>query len=94
MLNSDNVYGYADKRSRSIYIGQINRTTLNKSLESLDKAEENQYAQLQEQMIWGKEHGFNLVLTKESGKVDCWMIKDESMHELNPMFKESILEVL
>jgi len=93
MLNSENIHGYADKRSRSIYIGKINRTTLNKSLEELNKTEENQYTQLQEQMIWGKEHGFNLVLTKDSGVVDCWMIKDESMDELNPIFKQCILEV-
>ena len=94
MLNTENLHNYKAKNFRHIYIGELKRTTLNKPVEDLDANERDDYASLQHQMLWGKEHGFNLVLTKDTGKVDCWMIRDADMDKLNPIFKQTILEVL
>ena len=41
---------------------------------------------LKDQMVWGKDNGYNLVLTNDSEQIDCWMIRDNSMDELNPLF--------
>jgi len=94
MLNTDNLENYTAKNSRHIYIGELKRTTLNKPVEDLDVNEKYDYNCLRHQMYWGKENGFNLVLTKDTGKVDCWMIRDTDMDKLNPIFKQTILEVL
>ncbi len=94
MLSTDNLGNYGAKNSRHIYIGELKRTTLNKPIEDLDATEKHDYTCLQEQMFWGKENGFNLVLTRDTGKVDCWMIRDTDMDQLNPIFKQTILEVL
>lgn len=94
MLHTENLDNNKAKNSRHIYIGELKRTTLNKPMEELDDVEKQDYTSLQEQMFWGKENGFNLVLTKDTGKVDCWMIRDTDMEKLNPVFKQTILEVL
>ena len=94
MLNTENLNNNKAANSRHIYIGELKRTTLNKPIEDLDAGEKEDYTSLQHQMLWGKENGFNLVLTKDTGKVDCWMIRDTDMDKLNPIFKQTILEVL
>jgi len=94
MLNTENLDNYRAKNSRHIYIGELKRTTLNKAVEDLNDTEKQDYTCLQEQMFWGKENGFNLVLTRDTGTVDCWMIRDTDMDKLNPIFKQTILEVL
>lgn len=94
MLNRENIDNFKSKNARHIYIGELKRTTLNKPMQDLNESERRDYASLQEQMFWGKENGFNLVLTKDTGKVDCWMIRDSDMDKLNPIFKQTILEVL
>lgn len=93
MLNTDNLQHSGTKFSRSIYIGQIKKATLNKPVDALNHGEQDQYSCLSEQMKWGKEHGYNLVLTRDSDQIDCWMIRDTSMDDLNPLFKKTILEV-
>ncbi len=94
MLNTDNLYNFRSKSSRSIYLGQIEKGLLDKPMDDLDGVEQEDYSSLKEQMIWGKENGFNLVLTRDANLIDCWMIKDSSMNDLNPLFKRTILEVL
>lgn len=94
MLNTDNIHNFRSKSSRSIYLGQFDREVLDKPVDDLDEMEQKHYLSLREQLQWGKEHGFNLVLTRDSDQVDCWMIKDASMEDLNPLFKKTILEVL
>ncbi|MEQ9618498.1 MAG: hypothetical protein RIG61_04930 [Deltaproteobacteria bacterium] len=93
MLNTDNLAHTGTKFSRSIYIGKIKKTTLSKPVDALNVGEQEQYSCLSEQMKWGKEHGYNLVLTRDSSEIDCWMIRDSSMDDLNPLFKKTILQV-
>ena len=93
MINVDNLYHTGTKFSRSIYLGNIKRTTLNKPVDDLNENEQHQYTCLSAQMKWGKEHGYNLVLTRDSDEIDCWMIRDTSMDDLNPLFKKTILQV-
>jgi hypothetical protein len=93
MLNTDNLAHTGTKFSRSIYIGKIKSDTLDKPVDDLNRGEKEQYSCLTEQMKWGKEHGYNLVLTHDSDQIDCWMIRDSSMEDLSPLFKKTILEV-
>jgi hypothetical protein len=93
MLNKENLDNYGTSYSRSIYIGQIEKDTLHKPLDYLDDKERKDYDLLKDQMVWGKDNGYNLVLTNDSKQIDCWMIRDRSMHELNPLFKRTILQV-
>ena len=93
MLNKENLDNYGSSYSRSIYIGQIGKDTLHKPLDYLDADEQKDYNLLKDQMIWGKDNGYNLVLTNDSEQIDCWMIRDNSMNELNPLFKRTILQV-
>jgi len=93
MINTDNLHHSGTKFSRSFYLGNIKKSTLNKPVDDLSEKEQHQYTCLSEQMKWGKENGYNLVLTRDSDQIDCWMIRDTSMDDLNPIFKKTILQV-
>ncbi len=93
MINTENLDHTGTKFSRSIYLGQIKKTTLDKPVDDLSEKEQEQYTSLSRQMKWGKENGYNLVLTRDSDEIDCWMIRDTSMDDLNPLFRKTILEV-
>lgn len=93
MLNKENLDNYGSSYSRSIYIGQIEKGTLHKPLGYLDQGEQREYDLLRDQMVWGKDNGYSLVLTNDSEQIDCWMIRGNSMDELNPLFKKTILQV-
>ncbi len=93
MLSTHNIGDTVSKEALSIYIGQIERDTLDLPMDDLSDQEQELYSCLKEQMIWGQEHGFNLVMTKDSDQLDCWMIKDSSMDKLNPIFKQTIYQV-